>query len=553
MNESLRKFRGQKRDRISQVGIILACLATMVGCQGFSSSKSASVQSQTTTGTLALSGGVLDFGSVTTGKNKTLSMTVSNTGAGSITVSSISISNQAFSLSAPSLPATIAAGQSTPVSVVFSPTAAGAISATVSMVSNASNSPTASFTLAGTGVSSGQLDSNPGSEAFGSVTVGKQSSQTVTLINNSPATVNISQATVSGAAFKLSGITPPVALTPTQSTTLTVTFAPQATGSATGTVTITSDAPNPTLSLALTGTGAAPGTVAANPTSMNFGTVQTGSKQQLTNTLTNTGGSALTISKAGITGTGFTLSGITPPVTLAAGQSTTFNVAFAPLTASSASGTVTVTSDATNPTLTVALSGTGTTVAGQLSASPNPVAIGSVVVGASGTSSGTLTATGANVTVTAAASSNPRFVIKGLTTPQTIPAGQSATFTVTYTPLVAGADSSNLTFTSNAQTTTTADTATGTATPAPVHSVALNWTASTSPNIAGYNIYRAIYTTSCGSFSKINGSTLDTTNAYTDSSVTNGTHYCYATTAVDTTNAESGYSNIVSNVQIPLT
>jgi hypothetical protein len=31
----------------------------------------------------------------------------------------------------------------------------------------------------------------------------------------------------------------------------------------------------------------------------------------------------------------------------------------------------------------------------------------------------------------------------------------------------------------------------------------------------------------------------------------NGTVYCYAATAVNTSDQESGYSNIVSNVQIP--
>jgi hypothetical protein len=174
-----------------------------------------------------------------------------------------------------------------------------------------------------------------------------------------------------------------------------------------------------------------------------------------------------------------------------------------------------------------------------------------VVDGTSGTASGTLSATGANVTVTAANSSNSRFTIGGLSLPVLIPAGQSAAFTITYSPLVAGADSANLTFTSNAQTATTTDTATGTGTPAPVHTVSLSWTASTSSNISGYNIYRAIYTSSCGSFTKLNGTTLDAATTYTDSAVIDGTNYCYATTAVDSANAESGYSNIVSDVQIP--
>lgn len=537
-----------KRNRASKLGMVLLCLATMVGCQGVSTSKPAIQQPQSGAGTLSLSGASLDFGSVTAGTSKTLSMTATNTGTASITVSSASFSSQYFSLSAPSLPVAILAGQSTTVSVVFSPNAAGTFNATASITSNASNS-AATVSLTGTGVTTGQLAVNPGNETFGSVTVGSQSNQTVTLTNNTGSTVNISAAAVSGTGFKMSGITPPLALNASQSTTFTVTFAPQAAGAASGNVTITSNAPNPSLSMALSGTGAAVGAVGASPTSLNFGTVQTGTHQALSETVTNTGGSTVTISQVGISGTGFTLSGITTPATLTAGQSANFTVTFTPTSAGSASGSVTVTSNGSNPTLTISLAGTGSTTAGTLSVTPAPIAVGSVFVGTSGTASGSLTASGANVTITGATSSNSRFVLSGL--PTIIPAGQSASFTVTYSPLVAGADSTNLTFTSNAQGATTTDTATGTGTPAPTHTVSLLWTASTSPNISGYNIYRAVYTTSCGGYSKINGTTLDTATTYTDSAVTDGTNYCYATTAVDSSNAESGYSNIVTDVQIP--
>jgi fibronectin type 3 domain-containing protein len=80
--------------------------------------------------------------------------------------------------------------------------------------------------------------------------------------------------------------------------------------------------------------------------------------------------------------------------------------------------------------------------------------------------------------------------------------------------------------------------------------VNLSWSASTSPNISGYNVYRAVYVSSCGSFAKINSS-LNASTVYADSGVANGTSYCYATTAVDSSNQESAYSNTVSNVQIP--
>jgi chitinase len=96
----------------------------------------------------------------------------------------------------------------------------------------------------------------------------------------------------------------------------------------------------------------------------------------------------------------------------------------------------------------------------------------------------------------------------------------------------------------------TTGTVTGTGTAASTHTVNLSWDASTSADISGYNIYRAVYTDSCGSFSKIN-SILNTSTLYADSEVTGGTSYCYATTAVNASKEESGYSNIVSNVQIP--
>ncbi len=534
--------------RAGNLGLIFLGLVTLVGCQGFSSTKPADQQQQS--GTLVLGSASLEFGSVTAGTSKTLTTTVSNTGAASVTISSVAISNQNFSLSGPSLPVTIAVGQNSTISLVFIPNAAGAFSATVSVSSNASNVST-TLSLSGTGVANGQLALNPTSQSFGSVTVGSQSNQIVTLTNNSASTVNISQASVSGTGFKLNGVTAPIALNASQSTTFTVTFAPQSTAPASGSVTITSDAPNSTLSMPLSGTGVALAALGSSPTSLAFGSVQVGNNQALAETVSNTGGSSLTLSQVGISGTGFTLSGITTPVTLTPGQSASFSVSFTPQSASSASGSLTITSNASNPMLTIPVSGTGTAAAGQLTANPSTLALGSVVVGTSGTASGSLNAIAANVTVTAASTNNSQFTVGGLALPITIPAGQSAPFTVTFSPPVAGAASATLTFTSNAQPATATETLTGTGTPAPAHTVSLSWSASSSSDISGYNIYRAVYTSSCGSYSKINGSTLDTVTTYSDSSVTDGANYCYATTAVNSSNEESGYSNVVSDVQIP--
>ncbi|HEV2399594.1 MAG TPA: choice-of-anchor D domain-containing protein [Candidatus Sulfotelmatobacter sp.] len=188
-----------------------------------------------------------------------------------------------------------------------------------------------------------------------------------------------------------------------------------------------------------------------------------------------------------------------------------------------------------------------------MSVSPTTIAVGTVTVGSTGTATGTLTASGASVTITGASINNSVFTVSGLTLPKTLAAGASTNFTVTFTPTAVGAVSATLTFTSNAQPSTTTATVTGTgASSSTPHSVNLSWNASTSSNILGYNVYRSLYSSSaCGSYSKIN-SLLNTGTLYTDSSVVNGTSYCYAATAVDTSNNESSYSNIVSNVQIPI-
>jgi hypothetical protein len=72
------------------------------------------------------------------------------------------------------------------------------------------------------------------------------------------------------------------------------------------------------------------------------------------------------------------------------------------------------------------------------------------------------------------------------------------------------------------------------------HKVTLSWKASTSSNLKGYNVYRAA--TAGGAFTKLTSSPV-TTTAYTDSTVASGRTYYYVTTAVNTNNAESSYSN----------
>jgi Abnormal spindle-like microcephaly-assoc'd, ASPM-SPD-2-Hydin len=106
------------------------------------------------------------------------------------------------------------------------------------------------------GINSGTatLTSSSSSLSFGNVPVSGSSSQTLTLTNSGSANVTISNVTVAGAGFNASGIPVGTVLLPGQVEPLVVTFAPAATGSASGTITVTSNASNSPGVIALSGT-----------------------------------------------------------------------------------------------------------------------------------------------------------------------------------------------------------------------------------------------------------------------------------------------------------
>jgi fibronectin type 3 domain-containing protein len=72
------------------------------------------------------------------------------------------------------------------------------------------------------------------------------------------------------------------------------------------------------------------------------------------------------------------------------------------------------------------------------------------------------------------------------------------------------------------------------------HTVALNWTASTSTGVVGYNVYRS--TTNGSGYSKTN-SGLVASASYSDTTVQSATTYYYVVTAVDASSNESDHSN----------
>lgn len=101
-----------------------------------------------------------------------------------------------------------------------------------------------------------------------------------------------------------------------------------------------------------------PGTLSASTSTISFGNVALGSSTTQTATLTAST-SPVTISSGDWNGSGFSVSGITFPVTVMPGQSASFTVTFAPQTSGTISGGASFISNAANSPTAEIFKGTG--------------------------------------------------------------------------------------------------------------------------------------------------------------------------------------------------
>lgn len=208
-----------------------------------------------TAGQIAASPAALSFGSLLTGQSQTLSATLSNTGTSAVTISQASTSSAAFAVGGLTLPASLSAGHSLTFSVVFTPTVAGAVSGQLTISSNASNS-RVNVALSGSGAASGQLTLAPGTLNFGSVATGSSAALAGTL-TASGSSVTVSSANITSAEFVVSGIALPAIVAAGRSMPYTVTFRPQASGTATASLSFQSNAASSPITQVLTGSGTA--------------------------------------------------------------------------------------------------------------------------------------------------------------------------------------------------------------------------------------------------------------------------------------------------------
>jgi hypothetical protein len=326
-------------------------------------------------------------------------VTLSNSGTSSATVSSVAVTGPYTETNNCS---TIAVNGSCTVNVGFKPTANGANPGTLTITSNANNSPT-TVSLSGTGIGSGTNLASAGtmtasSNASGfpatNTNDGNTSSYWESLDGSAyPQTLTANL----GQSYALGSVTltlPPSTAWSTRTETLSVlgstngsaytTLVPSAnytfnpsTGN-TVSFNLPSGANDQYLELSFTantgwsaaqvsefeifpavGSNSPSATLSASPTSLSFGNQNTGTTSAAQSvTVSNTGTAAASISS---------ISTAAPYAqtnscgsSLAAGATCTASVTFTPTATGSSTGSLTVASNASNSTLTVALSGSGT-------------------------------------------------------------------------------------------------------------------------------------------------------------------------------------------------
>ena len=239
----------------------------------------------------------LSFGTVPTGAHKTISVSITNTGTSSVTITGSVAPTSPFSASGfPTTGSTLAAGASVSVSVTYTPTLAGNQTGSLSVNSGAGG---VVVPISGSAVTgSAHLTITPNPLNYGAVQVGKSVAQSFQITNTGNIELTITKAAPPVGAFNT---TTPISegqqLEPGDVIQQSVTFSPTSTGAATGTYLITGDDGQGAIPVQLTGTGVADPTLVPPPSSgtwhLNGSAGLSGGDLTLTPAAANLAGSAV--------------------------------------------------------------------------------------------------------------------------------------------------------------------------------------------------------------------------------------------------------------------
>jgi Abnormal spindle-like microcephaly-assoc'd, ASPM-SPD-2-Hydin len=354
------------------VSAVNVAQAVTVSATATGISASAGVQLQAASVALGVSSSSLSFGNVNVNTASSQTLTLSSNGSSAVTVSAASVAGTGFTISGATFPLTLNPNQTATLTVQFDPSTARVATGQLTLNSNAVSGTSTLINLSGTGVPA--------------LTALSCANRSFTGAGTDSCTVTLNVAAAAG-GFSVSVASNNSAVT----VPATVTVAPgAATGSFTATIAATTTAETVTLTASAGGVtqtfgiqlGTGVPTLSINATSISFGDVIVGSPATQSVTLSSTGAAPVTVSAASVSGTGFSVSGATFPLTLNPTQTATLSVEFNPISAllGLVSGSLTISSNSsTSPTAVISLGATGETVQVNLtwdapSSSPDPVA-----------------------------------------------------------------------------------------------------------------------------------------------------------------------------------
>jgi hypothetical protein len=309
--------------------------------------------------TPVLSGPATAFGTTTVGSST--QKTVTLTATEGLTLTSLSSSSAQFALgsTSPALPATLPAGQTIQVPVTFEPTATGPLGAT--LTATTSTGKTATFSLAGSGqAASAKLEATPSLVTFGGTTVGGHLSGSATFRNVGASPLTVNAVHVPSAPFGVSGAPAAGAtIEPGAAVTVTLSFDPTATGAFSDQIELETTGGN--VAVGLSGSAGQPGNLQIAAETNDFGQIAVGASATRSFTVTNTGGTTVTITKSKPPSGGAfnATTTLAEGSTIAAGASVTESVTFAPTAAGPASGTWAINGDDSSGLHEVGFTGTG--------------------------------------------------------------------------------------------------------------------------------------------------------------------------------------------------
>jgi len=309
--------------------------------------------------TPALSGPSTAFGTTTIGSGSQRTVTLTANTALNVTKLTSSSSQFALGASTPAVPASLGAGQTLQVPVTFSPTQTGLIGATLTAETDHG---TLSFSLQGTGQAAvAQVEASPKVLSFGGTTVGGHLSAAATFRNVGGAPLTIEGAKLPAAPFGVSELPAKGAvIEPGKAVTVQATFDPTTEGNFSGELVLETSAGPATVALA--GSAGKPGVLKVSSETNEFPNVAVGASATRSFTVTNTGGTNVTVtkSKPPIGGAFAAVGSLPEGTTILPGETLTESVAFTPVAPGPASGVWVLNGDDASGLHEIKFSGAGT-------------------------------------------------------------------------------------------------------------------------------------------------------------------------------------------------